>query len=71
MSELLRELNVQVVALSESVKTLNRMLRAGFAFLILLLIALEMWLKGQAGKNKLLHLLNLGQISRFHSQGRL
>ena len=71
MSELLRELNVQVVALSKSVKTLNRMLRAGFAFLILLLIALEMWLKGQAGKNKLLHLLNLGQISRFHSQGRL
>ena len=29
------------------------------------------WLKGQAGKNKLLHVFDLGQISRFHSQGRL
>ncbi len=31
----------------------------------------EMWLKGQAGKNKLLHVLSLGEISRFHSQGRI
>ena len=31
----------------------------------------EMWLKSQAGKNKLLHVHNLGEISRFHSQGRL
>ena len=34
----------------------------------------EMWLRSQAGKNKLeglLHVHNLGEISRFHSQGRL
>ena len=31
----------------------------------------ESWLKGQAGKNKLRHVLSLGEISRFHSQGRL
>ena len=31
----------------------------------------ETWLRGQAGKNKLLHVQSLGQISRFHSQGRL
>lgn len=31
----------------------------------------EAWLRGQAGKNKLLHVLSLGEISRFHSQGRL
>lgn len=31
----------------------------------------EAWLKGQAGKNKLLYVLSLGEISRFHSQGRL
>lgn len=31
----------------------------------------EQWLRGQAGKNKLLHVHSLGQISRFHSQGRL
>ena len=31
----------------------------------------ENWLKGQAGKNKLRHVLSLGEISRFHSQGRL
>lgn len=31
----------------------------------------EMWLKGQAGRNKLLHVLGLGEISRFHSHGRL
>ena len=31
----------------------------------------EFWLKGQVGKNELLHVFNLGGISRFHSQGRL
>lgn len=31
----------------------------------------EQWLRGQAGKNKLRHVLNLGEVSRFHSQGRL
>lgn len=31
----------------------------------------ESWLKGQAGKNKLLHVLSLGEISKFHSQGRI
>ena len=31
----------------------------------------EFWLKQQAGKNKLLHVLSLGEVSRFHSQGRL
>ncbi len=29
------------------------------------------WLQQQAGKDKLLHVLNLGEISRFHSRGRL
>ncbi len=31
----------------------------------------EMWLKGQAGKNKLLYVLSLGEISGFQSKGRL
>ncbi len=31
----------------------------------------EMWVKGQAGKNKLLHVLSLGGISKFCSQGRI
>ncbi len=31
----------------------------------------EQWLRGQAGKNKLRHVLSLGEISKFQSQGRL
>ncbi len=31
----------------------------------------EQWLKGEAGKSKLLHVLSQGEISRFQSQGRL
>ena len=31
----------------------------------------ETWFKGQAGKNKLIHVLSLGEISRMQSQGRL
>ena len=31
----------------------------------------EQWLRGQAGKNKLRHVLSLGEVNRFHSQGRL
>ena len=31
----------------------------------------EIWLKDQAGQNKLLHVLSLGEISKFHSLGRL
>jgi len=31
----------------------------------------EQRLRGQAGKNKLRHVLSLGEISRFRSQGRL
>lgn len=31
----------------------------------------EAWLKEQAGKNKLLHVLSLGEISKFNSQGRI
>ncbi len=31
----------------------------------------EQWIKGQAGKNKLLHVLNLGEISKFQSRGQL
>ena len=31
----------------------------------------EQWLRGQAGKNKLRHVLSLGEVARFHSQGRL
>lgn len=31
----------------------------------------EFWLKQQAGKNKVLHVFSLGEVSRFHSQGRL
>ena len=31
----------------------------------------EKWLAAQAGNGKLLHVLNLGDISRFHSQGCL
>ncbi len=30
-----------------------------------------MWLKGQAGKNKLRHVFSLGELSRFRSQGQL
>lgn len=30
-----------------------------------------MWLRSQAGKDKLIHVHSLGDISRFHSQGRL
>ena len=31
----------------------------------------ELWLKGQVGKKKLLHVLSLGEIRRFQSQGRI
>lgn len=31
----------------------------------------EKWLAAQAGNGKLLHVLDLGDIIRFHSQGRL
>ncbi len=31
----------------------------------------EQWLKSQAGKNKLLNVFSLGEISRYHSHGRL
>ena len=31
----------------------------------------EQWLRGQAGKNKLRHVLNLGEINKFQSSGRL
>ena len=29
------------------------------------------WLIQQTGKNKLLHVFDMGEISRFHSQGKL
>lgn len=31
----------------------------------------KQWLEGQAGKNKLLHVFDLGEMSRFASTGRL
>jgi len=31
----------------------------------------EMWLKGQAGKNRLRYVLSLGELNRFHSQGKI
>ena len=31
----------------------------------------RLWLKGQAGKNRLRHVYDLGEISRFHSRGQL
>ena len=31
----------------------------------------EMWLKNQAGKNKLIYVLTLGEISKFQSLGRI
>ncbi len=31
----------------------------------------KQWLAGQAGKNKLIHVMDQGEIHRFYSQGRL
>lgn len=31
----------------------------------------QLWLQSQAGEGKLLHVFNLGDINRYHSQGRL
>lgn len=31
----------------------------------------ERWLKNQAGKNKLLTVMDLGEFARFHSQGKI
>lgn len=31
----------------------------------------ELWLKSQVGTHKLRHVFSLGEVSRFHSQGRL